>query len=74
LLALRERTAFFLERLLKIANSFLETDGHLCHGWTDRSTELNLYLFLSISDSELDQPVLAKLREHWRFNRSLLIT
>ena len=32
LLALGQRAAFFLERLLKIANSFLQTAGHFRQG------------------------------------------
>jgi hypothetical protein len=46
LLALDEFAAFVLEHLRKIANSLLETDGHLCHGWADRIAELNLHLVL----------------------------
>ena len=46
LLALGKRAAFFLERLLEIANSFLKTDGHFRYGWPDGVAELNLELVL----------------------------
>ena len=44
LLALGKRLAFFIERLLKIANSFLKTNGHFRYGWPDGIAELNLEL------------------------------
>ena len=44
LLALGKRVAFFLERLLEIANSFLKTDGHFRYGRPDGIAELNLKL------------------------------
>jgi len=44
LLALGKRAAFFLERLLEIANSFLKTDGHFRYGRPDGIAELNLKL------------------------------
>ena len=44
LLALGKRMAFFLERLLEIANSFLKTNGHFRYGWPDGIAELNLEL------------------------------
>ena len=44
LLALGKRAAFFLERLFKIANSFLKTAGHFCYARPERIVELNLEL------------------------------
>lgn len=44
LLARGKRATFFLERLFKIPNSFLKTDGHFPHGWPDGIAELNLEL------------------------------
>lgn len=44
LLALGKRTAFFLERLLEIANSFLKRVGHFRYSWPDGIAELNLEL------------------------------
>ena len=44
LLALGKREAFFLERLLKVANSFLKTVGHFRYRRPDGIAELNLEL------------------------------
>ena len=44
LLALGKRPAFFRERFLEIANSFLKTVGHFRYGWPDGVVELDLEL------------------------------
>ena len=44
LLALGKRAAFFLERLLKIANSFLKTARHFRQGRSYRIAQFNLEL------------------------------
>src|SRR6476659_10227175 len=44
LLALGKRAAFFLERLLEVANSFLKASGHFRYGRPDGIAELNLEL------------------------------
>ena len=44
LLALGKRAAFFLERLLEVANSLLKTGGHFRYARSDRVAELNLEL------------------------------
>jgi len=44
LLALGKGSAFLLECLLEIANSFLKTNGHFRYGWPDGLAELNLEL------------------------------
>ena len=44
MLTLGKRAAFFLERLLEIADSFLKTAGHFRYGRPERIVELNLEL------------------------------
>src|SRR5262245_38516371 len=44
LLTFGQCAAFFLDRLLEIANSFLKVQRHFRDGWCDRITELNLKL------------------------------
>jgi hypothetical protein len=46
LLALGQCAAFFLKRLLKIANSFVETTGHFRYARPDGIAKLNLELVL----------------------------